>query len=326
MNEAESNPFRLLGYYKDFAARNPRPANPPLRIWVDITSRCNLRCIACPQRLLPKDERRDMDRDLLKPLVQEVKGWDCQVSLFHRGEALLHPDLPWWVMQFRQSGAGVRIHTNATLLDRERVAGLLWAGPQIVTCSIDSLDPVQYAAGRPGAELSRSLAGVELLLRARRDLGYRLPKVNLLTMGEHGPGPDQALRLKHMLELGLDRHIHRRPHNWGGVLDAGGFSSKPKTCTFPWYGLAVLSDGRVTPCPQDFFGSLELGRLGEHSLEEIWRGEKAQALRKAHAARELSAYPTCQACDRIHRPTILGIPTEHLRNFVEELAGPWIWR
>jgi radical SAM protein with 4Fe4S-binding SPASM domain len=318
---SEYKHLRLLSYYKDFVTRNLCPSNPPLRLWVDITSRCNLRCTACPQKLLTKDQRRDMDRDLLHALAQEVRGWACQVSLFHRGEALLHPDLPWWIRRFRQSGAGVRIHTNATLLNLERVAGLLWAGPEIVTCSIDSLDPAQYAAGRPGARLSRSLAGVELLLRARRDLRYELPRVNLLTMGEHHAGPGQTPRLKYLMELGLDRHIHRRPHNWGGAMDDGGYSGKPNTCTFPWYGLAVLSDGRVTPCPQDFFGRLELGRVGDRTLGEIWLGEKARALRKAHAARDLSAYPTCQACDRVHRPTLFGVPTEHLKNFIRELAG-----
>jgi hypothetical protein len=90
------------------------------------------------------------------------------------------------------------------------------------------------------------------------------------------------------------------------------------TCTFPWYGLAVLSDGCVTACPQDFFGQITLGWADEKSLLEIWKGEPAQALRKAHASKKPEIFSICAECDRIRRPTFLGAPTEHLKNFLTE--------
>jgi radical SAM protein with 4Fe4S-binding SPASM domain len=318
---AGSNSLRLLSYYKDFMLRREHPANPPLRLWVDITSRCNLKCTACPQRLLSKDQRRDLDSGLLEQAARDIQGWACQVSLFHRGEALLHPELPWWIKRYKQAGASVRIHTNATLLNLERIAGLLWARPDIVTCSIDSLDPAEYAAARPGADLKRSLAGVELLLIARRELGCANPTINLLSMGAKRPNSGQLGMVNRLKRLGLNRHLHRKPHNWGGTVGLNSFKGKPNTCTFPWYGLTVLSDGRVAPCPQDFFGSMDLGRLGNNSLGDIWQGDQVLALRNAHARHDLRDYPTCQACDRIRRPSIFGVPTEHLRNFMSEVAG-----
>lgn len=32
----------------------------------------------------------------------------------------------------------------------------------------------------------------------------------------------------------------------------------------------------------------------------------------------MGGYPTCLACDRIRRPTLLGLPTEHLKNLLAE--------
>ena len=258
-----------------------------------------------------------MEPGLLDSLSGQIKGWGSEVNLFHRGEPLLHPELPYWIRRFRQSARLVRIHTNATLLDRERIAGLLWAGPDYLTLSVDSLDPTEYAAGRRGADLGRTLAGVERLLKARAGLGLARPVISLLTMGQEAPRRDHPA-LQKLWALGLDRVIHRQPHNWAGATGRVEQIRKPARCTFPWYGLCVLSDGRVTPCPQDFSGELCLGSALDRPLAELWRGAELIALRRAHAMGDLGGLVPCLGCDRIHRPTLLGIPVEHLKNFLSE--------
>ncbi len=296
------------------------PGVAPFRLWVDITSRCNLACTSCPQRLLPPEQRRDMPPQVLARLVGECAGRVGLVNLFHRGEPLLHPELGLWVRRFRAAGCAVRIHTNATLLDRGRVAMLLAAGPDLLTCSLDTLHAGDYAAARRGARLERVLAGLAYLLAARRRLGLRRPRVGLLLMGPQRRDPAYRDRLARLRALGLDRLLWRAPHNWAGAVDgvAPLGAGRRHRCTFPWYGLAVLSDGRVTPCPQDFFGKLALGLLPEGGLLEAWRGAAAQRLRAAHRQGRLQRFPVCLACDRIRRPTLLGLPREHLKNFLAE--------
>lgn len=310
---------RLARQLRDFIIRRPWPSQPPFRLWIDITSRCNLRCPACPQRLLEPGQRRDMDPGLLESLASQVGALGCEVNLFHRGEPLLHPQLGHWIERLRQGGARlIRLHSNATLLDEAKARELAQAAPDLVTLSVDSLEPGAYAAARPGASLARALVGVANLLAARG--GAARPRVTLLFMG--GPrrlGPAEAALLQGLRRLGLDRVIRRTPHNWGGAVPGGaGAQARPAVCTFPWYGLVVLSDGRVSPCPQDFFGALALGDAHEQGLLDIWQGPRAQALRRAQAAHALGDWPVCQACDRIHRPTILGLPTEHLKNLLVE--------
>ncbi len=316
-------PLRLGIHLRDFILRRPQPEAGPFRLWVDITSRCNLACPACPQRLLPSDERQDTPEELLDFLAAQVADFAIpEVNLFHRGEPLLHPRFGHWARRFREAGALVRVHSNATLLDRDRVDAILEAAPHIFTCSIDTLNSAGYAAARAGADLVQTLSGMERLLTQRRLRGLEYPKVNLLLMGRQTESLETRTRLMVLKSLGLDRVVQRAPHNWAGALGpvAGG---KPHACTFPWYGLAVLSDGRVTPCPQDFFGQIVLGQADEQLLWDIWQGRAAQKLRKAHGRLELTSYPICEACDRIHRPTMLGVPLEHLHNFLVESIFGW---
>jgi MoaA/NifB/PqqE/SkfB family radical SAM enzyme len=317
---------RLATQLRDFVLRRPLPSNGPFRLWVDITSRCNLKCKACPQRMLPDTQRRDMPDELLAYLVEQVaSGAAREVNLFHRGEPLLHPRIGDWARRFREAGALVRLHSNATLLDQAKVEALLEAAPQFFTCSIDSLDSEAYAAARPGADLERTLNGLEMLLAERGRRGLAQPRATLLLMGSQTRSPQAGARLKRLKNLGLDRVVWRAPHNWGGALGSAAHG-KLHACTFPWYGLAVLSDGVVTPCPQDFFGQIELGNAGEQPLMEIWRARASQNLRQAHAGLALDAYPVCLACDRVRRPFVLGLPMEHLHNFLAESIFGWAGR
>jgi MoaA/NifB/PqqE/SkfB family radical SAM enzyme len=308
---------RLARQLRDFLLRRPRPGAPPFRLWVDITSRCNLACPACPQRLLQPGQRRDMPDALLESLASQAGVFGCEVNLFHRGEPLLRPDLGYWIGRFRQKGARlIRLHSNATLLGQQARA-LVQSPPDQLTLSVDCLDTTAYGAARPGADLERTLAGVEELLRARG--AGRPPRVTLLLMGAPGDDAAAVARLERLRGLGLERVIRRRPHNWGGAVGAP--APEPRrlaVCTFPWYGLAVLSDGRVSPCPQDFFGRMVLGRADQTPLMDIWQGLPARNLRRAQASGRLGSYPVCQACDRIRRTTLLGLPTEHLKNLLVE--------
>ncbi|MFZ5585760.1 MAG: radical SAM/SPASM domain-containing protein [Thermodesulfobacteriota bacterium] len=316
---------RLTRQLYDFLRRRERPACPPFRLWVDLTSRCNLACAACAQRMLPDHQRRPMSDTLLESIAEQVAGLGCEVNLFHRGEPLMHPEFARWLARFRQAGARlIRLHTNATLLSAERVSELIADPPDLLTLSVDTLDPIAYAAARSGAHLEHTLAGVGRLLAARRAAGAALPRITLLLMGAQHWGPAEKARLAGLQAAGLDRVVHRASHNWGGAVPSRGAAPQRSAegrlhaCTFPWYGLAVLSDGRVTPCPQDFFGDMTLGRADEAPLLEIWRGQAARWLRRAHAALGLERYPVCAACDRPRRPTFLGLPREHLKNLLVE--------
>jgi radical SAM protein with 4Fe4S-binding SPASM domain len=123
--------------------------------------------------------------------------------------------------------------------------------------------------------------------------------------------------------LGLDRIVFRRPHNWGGAisdpLESSGEQSGPLfTCTFPWYALIIYWNGKVGPCPQDFFARMMIGDLNKNSIREIWNGPEMQALRKKIKDRDYEFLDPCRQCDRPRRKTLAGVPTEYIKTFLKE--------
>jgi hypothetical protein len=97
-----------------------------------------------------------------------------------------------------------------------------------------------------------------------------------------------------------------------------GLTALPQLCEEPWGRLHVRVDGSVSACALAPAGDLELGRLEHRPLEEIWRGDAVQDLRRAHLTGD---YPrACAGCPRTRGPA----PEQTLpfiRRFVREFTG-----
>jgi radical SAM protein with 4Fe4S-binding SPASM domain len=85
---------------------------------------------------------------------------------------------------------------------------------------------------------------------------------------------------------------------------------------FLWYALTILYDGSVLPCPQDFFGELELGDIKKDSIRMIWNSDKLIHLRENMSNREVTKLKSCTDCDRLYRENICGIPVKNLRALI----------
>jgi radical SAM protein with 4Fe4S-binding SPASM domain len=65
--------------------------------------------------------------------------------------------------------------------------------------------------------------------------------------------------------------------------------------------MTVLCDGRVASCEQDALGRQVMGRVGEQSVEEIWR-RSFGGLRTDHREGNWKKRPVCAGCREWHRP------------------------
>ena len=318
---------RLAGIFINYRLGRTKLAAPPFRLWIEPTNGCNLRCVMCPNSLPERPAAAYLDLGLYRSLLARVHGTVYDANLHHRGEPLLHPDLPVMIREARQAGIATRLHTNATLLDEEKGQALLEAGLDLISFSFDGFTPETYASIRRGADFHSTLANIEGFLRLKREKGSAFPLTIFETIGfDAVVKPEESAARETMkarlLALGLDKFIVKTPHNWGGTLADGGCSSQRFTpCTFPWFALVVFADGTVTPCPQDFYGKLKIGDLNHQTLDEIWNGQPLRDLRRRMASGQVEGLDPCAGCDQIRRPTVLGIPTPNLRTFVKETLG-----
>lgn len=305
---------RLAKLYRGYVRRDAVVAAPPLRAWIEISSRCNLRCPACPNKDLPAGQKGDMDWPLFKKVVDQAQRFAFEINLHHRGETLLHPDAGRFLRYATAAGTYCRLHTNATLLQGPIVEDILASGLKSVSVSIDGFSAAVYEKNRVGAsfdQVSRNIAG---FLRRRGQLRQKLPRlaVEAMELAAVDGGEDRRAFHAHYKKLGLDELLVKKPHNWAGYLPVPATAASISACTFPWNALVVFYNGDVSPCSQDFFARRLLGNAGEKPLLEIWNGPPMQELRRAFARGQMAAFPACSACDRIRRPTLGGVPVEYL--------------
>lgn len=321
----------LAAVYKNYILQKEVCTQMPNRIWIEPTSVCNLECVMCPQSMEREFSKGFMELELYRRLIDEVKHYAHDVNLFHRGESTAHPKLAEMIAYAKEAGLNTRLHTNGTLLNLKKSEELIRAGLDYVSFSFDGYDSESYEKTRVKGKYPKTLENVKEFLRLKAKWGNGTPYTIIQTM-EIGLKPDQnkmELREQFRREfdgLPIDRFTVRIPHNWSGDWQKGwGLDDDYTPCTFLWYALIVCWDGKVMPCPQDFYNRIEVGDATKNSLAEIWNGPRMREMRRQMKSREALQLEPCNTCDILHRKTFMGVPVNYLKVFLKEnvFASPY---
>jgi len=307
---------RLAAIFWNYKRKRTRLPYLPIRLWIEPTSICNLRCVMCPNKDLEKAQKGYMDFDLFKKIVDEASRFVFDVHLLHRGESLLHPDFFKMARYAHDAGLVTRFHTNGTLLDEDKARRLIEAGVDQFAFSFDGFDAETYERIRVNADFEKTVGNIVRFLEIKKEVGARKPVTLIELINQPGLG-ESAGRSRAVFEarfkgLPLDKIVIKELHNWAG--DAGEVREKKaySPCTFLWHALIIFWDGAVLPCTQDFFGYDTLGNVRDSSIAEIWNNDKMVALRRKILDGAVADLETCSQCDRLWRKRIFGIPREYL--------------
>jgi len=298
----------------------------PLRLWVETTNQCNLRCKVCPNATDTTSIRGNMDLALFESIVEQLDGKANDINLSHRGEPLYHPHLETMIRMAARRGIATRIHTNATMLDKDRTKDLLDSQPDLISFSFDGYDKESYESVRIGGHFEETLENIKYFLATKKQRNLKKPYTVIQIIKPDDADETYHLKLskfgQEMSKAGLDKFYIKNPHNWAG--NAPGSSKLAQqylVCTFLYYSMTVLWDGEVCPCPQDWYAKMPLGNLNDQSIREVWNGSPICEMRRRAVLCDLQGY-LCENCDRVFRKSFIGIPTENLKAFFgETLAG-----
>lgn len=295
----------------------------PVRLWIETTSICNLRCVMCPNKDLKKEEKGFMDPALFRKIVDEARGFIFDANLIHRGEGLLHPGFISLVEYAHAAGIRTKFHTNATLLDEEAARRLIGAGLDQISFSFDGYDATTYEKIRVNADFEKTLHNIVRFLEIKKEMRSRKPYtvlelINFPGLHKDDGGRGRAEFLANFRGLPLNRLEIKEMHNWAGEVGPAQSRAKKKyiPCTFLWQALVIFWDGTVLPCTQDFHGHYTLGNVRDESLARIWNGERIVRLRQKVLHGEIADVETCSRCDRLWREQFMGVPKEYLWNFL----------
>jgi MoaA/NifB/PqqE/SkfB family radical SAM enzyme len=141
----------------------------PIAGGLELTARCNLRCIHCyhgPDACRPAEGTELSTADFQR-IIDEVVEAGCLHVLLTGGEPMLRRDFPDIYRHARGSGTLVTVFTNATLVTDEHVTLFRDLPPAKVDVSIygASRDTYEAVTGVQGS-FARCLAGVERLVKA----------------------------------------------------------------------------------------------------------------------------------------------------------------
>lgn len=320
--------YRLAKIFMAYRQKKVRGVPLPIRLWIEPTPYCNLKCPMCPQ----SDEKITevtkgktlMDFELYKKIIDEAAGHVYDINLAHRGESIFHKGLPDMIRYASEKGIKTRLHTNATLLNEKWSRALIDSGLDLLSFSFDGFQKEPYEKIRIGSNFEKTLGNILQFLRIKKELKSEKPFTvfQVIELNGNTKGKDEFV--KQFEGLPLDQLYIKKPHNWGGIVTGNAIIDQQchrdsySHCSFLWYSLTVLWDGHVTPCPQDFFQELVLGDLRTQSIREIWDGKPLVGLRDSLARQDWQKISPCNKCDRLWRKRIAGVPKINLRSFVSD--------
>ena len=250
---------RLLRLFYHYSRKSTQLPFWPVRLWVELTSHCNYRCVMCPNKDLDKTDKGYMDMALFKKIVDEAAPFVFDINLAHRGESLLHPQIIEAIAYAKKNGLYTRLHTNGSLLTEDLSRQIIRAGLDRLSFSFDGYEKQTYEKIRIGGDFDKTVSNIVRFLEIKKEVRSKKPFTAIEVISFNEPERQASQQAKNTFpkrfeNLPLDRIVMKELHNWAGQIDKGRRGKKYTICPFPWNALIIYWDGAVLPCTQDFFG------------------------------------------------------------------------
>lgn len=302
----------------------------PVRIWVEPTNFCNLKCGACPQKDIDIKQRGLMDFKLFKKIIDDASEFVGSANLFLRGEPLMHPRIVDMVRYTNEKGLQSRIETNACLLTKEKSKGLLEAELDFISFSFDGYDKETYEKYRVNGNFENTLSNIITFLKLKKSMGkkkpYTLFQVIQLPEVKKTDKKTKKEFLSKLKGLPINNFRIIVPHRFGGKISEKQTGTlfaytekrtklKYQPCPYPWTSMGIYWDGKVVPCCVDFMGEYVIGDANKESLREIWNSKKMRELRRRLVERNIDDIRLCAKCDFLYQDTFLGISRKNIKDF-----------
>jgi radical SAM protein with 4Fe4S-binding SPASM domain len=298
----------------------------PWSVHVDLTYRCNERCIHC---YLDHEDHGEMNAQEIKRVLEQLAQTGTLFLTFSGGEIFLRSDL-FELLEFARSlHFDISLKTNALLIDIERARKLRELSVRKIQISIYSAQPeVHDAITKVRGSLERTLAAIRFLqaeglqvkiacpLMKRNLTAYRnvqalaaelgVPYVLDMTITPKMDGDMSLLQLRsstsELLPILQDASLNPRacsPNSLEaetistGSATSSGIESQAYDdipCSAGHNSCYISPYGDVFPCVQM---PVATGNLRKQTFQDIWF--RSEEMNRVRAVRE-SQLPVCSKC------------------------------
>lgn len=289
------------------AVERARTAQVPLHVLIELTYRCNVRCVHC----YLTEQEREMTVGELLPVLEELASAGCLILTLSGGEVLLRRDFFDIAEAARARGFALRIFTNCTVVTpriADRIAAL---DPIVVESSLLGGDAATHdRVTMVDGSFEKTVRGVRLL----RERGVRVKlKTTLMAANVAQVGAMERLAAElgaeHQLSFVLMPRFDGDPAPLALAADGAALAyvrrrqrdhaeptlplstSDDGLCSAGRASCSISPSGDVYPC---VLMPLKAGNVLETPFAQIWRSSPAM-----HRMRMLIDQHAihCQGCD-----------------------------
>ena len=179
----------------------------PYYVHVDVTHRCDLKCLCCRWHSPLMESRRnkglndDLPVELLDQFCQDLKALGTKEIYFvGTGEPMLHPQIFDLVATAKKYGFKLILYTNGLTLDEDAIRRLIDLRVDVLRVSLWGSTPekfIEQVGLMTEEKFHRIIDGMALLSRMKKEFGVDLPFLELCQSVTH----HNLDELGHTLEL-----------------------------------------------------------------------------------------------------------------------------
>jgi radical SAM protein with 4Fe4S-binding SPASM domain len=291
---------------------------------IEVSSRCNERCIHCYIPNKKKDIGTDMELSLIKRVLDEAKEMGTLQLTLSGGELFLHKEIASILRYARNNDFLISILSNLTLLKDEHITLLKEINPSLVQVSLYSMKAEEHdAITLVKGSFLKTKNAIEKLVAADIPVQISCPvmKTNhksykdvliyanklrtkaytdfiMMAQSDHDVNNlAQRISLDETKELITEMLDFDRDYlNITLKLQSKSFDiekfKKSPVCGVGINNICLTSNGDYYPCAG--WQGLVLGNAYKQSLKDIWNNsEQIKELRKI----SYSSFPKCVACE-----------------------------
>ncbi len=195
----------------------------PFKLQFENTNICNLKCTMCPQMDMKRPQGR-LTFEKFKYVYDQIKP--PYLNLTGIGEPFLNADIYKIVEYARKNKTFVKMDTNATLLDNDRIEKILKADPNIISVSIDGMTKETFEAIRQGAKFETVINNLKELVVARNKRKSKT-QIHMFMVVQENNLEQLPDFVKFGLEIGIDsisgthvKDIGYQEITWKGIEKA----------------------------------------------------------------------------------------------------------
>lgn len=273
----------------------------PKEALIEVTNICNLDCTMCYSRQASRPKGLMEMETYRKAIAQVVELGVADVHLYTVGEPLLHPKIAEMVRIAKGEGCRVFIFTNGALLTADAGLGLISAGLDCLTFSVEGCETERYEKSRKGAKFTRLLENVSRF-RELRDENGGSPRIEVWSAIAN-ESKEELVSFSQFWRRYADNVNLVYLANQGGYIEGIHNSqvlppvADRRPCSSLWTSIVVLWNGDVSACCVDFDGKLVVGNIFSGSLKQIWFGSTYRKFRLSHLRQDFGKVPRCGGCD-----------------------------